>query len=180
MIEMASISEANWRNITNDLAGLLKINSIRQASFYVYGDGCAIAQSYYLDQPKVVRSMVLINPSTRAHPGHVSKIIDRLEELLPLGLPLRSSAKGFDGRSFLQRIRCPVLIVLTPSPTAFLRQQARLMESGLPTSWILQLQNKSSSGLFDPEELFDHISVFQQIPAKSPQKNLMINQETNR
>ncbi len=166
-IESPLISDENWKAQSVALLEIVKGLSIRQATFVGFGAACALVQNTYLREPKIVRTMVLVNGSCRPHPNRFSSWIDALEELLPLGLPLRASSKGFDSRSHLQRIRCPVLVITLPDATDFLVKEAHLINKAMPTSWYQHLVGPDESS-----ELCQLIKEFQEVPAKCPQKNL--------
>ena len=167
-IELAKISAYNWKEITQELLELFKELKVRQNSLVAYGPASTIAQNLYLTEAKNIKSLVLIDPSTSPKPGLFQKVIKWLEAKLPLGLPFRSPGYAFDSRSLLQRIRCPVLVVLRSDANSYLRQEAELIVSACPTSMIQHL----SSGSEELGELMGQIEKFQAVPSKCPQKNL--------
>lgn len=166
-IDVPQITDENWKEYSVSLLEMIRSLSIRQASFVGFGAACALVQNTYLREPKLVRTMVLVNCSCRPHPTFISRCIDKLEGILPLGLPLRSSTKGFDSRSHLQRIRCPGLVVTLPDAGEALKKEAHMINTGMPTSWYVDLPK-----LEEREELARLIREFQEVPAKCPQKNL--------
>lgn len=166
LVECDDIDNENWQNLTRGLIELLSKNSLRQASFVGVGPTCALIQNLAIGHLKLVRTMVLVDGTTRPHPTLSSRIIDRIEASLPLGMPFRTKSLGFDGRSFLQRIRCPALVVTSRSATPFLEAQARELAINLPTSWHVILSQPDQS-----RELADLALEFESVPAKCPQKS---------
>ena len=167
LIELGPITDTNWSTLTQELRDLLTRLSVRQISFVCFGSAGTIVQNVCLVDLKLVRSIVFIDATTRPHPTFWSKTIDALEEKLPLGLPLRLRSVGFDGNSFLQRIRCPALVVTSPHASTYEKRQAKVLGEKLPTAWLAELAEPGAV-----EQLNSMILDFQQIPAKCPQKNV--------
>ena len=71
---------------------------------------------------------MLVDATTRPHPSTWTRLITRIESLLPIGLPLRSSDVVFNGKPFLQRIRCPVLVLSTAQATPYQMAEAKVLE----------------------------------------------------
>jgi hypothetical protein len=165
LVECDDITDDNWQELTVRLSELLGENGLRQASFVGFGPSCALIQNLAINQLKLVRTIVLVDGTTRPHPTLMSRVIDRIERSLPLGLPFRSKSNGFDGRSFLQRIRCPALVVSSRSATPFLEAQAKVLAIHLPTSWHVVLSQSDQAS-----ELADLVLEFEGVPAKCPQK----------
>jgi pimeloyl-ACP methyl ester carboxylesterase len=163
------VDDQSWERLADQLLQIFDQYSIRQASFVSFGACCSLVQAVALKEPKFVRSIIFIDASTRAHPSRLSRLVDRIERSLPLGLPLRLGQSGFDAKPFLQRIRCPVMIVTSAMATAYQRSEAAVLEAALPTAWATQLSNLSAS-----QALVDLVSNFQKVPAKCPQKGVQI------
>lgn len=167
-IQTPLVTDTNWEQLTTALMDLLAGASIRHASFISFGACGALVQSLALRALRMVRTIVFVDASTRAHASGPSRFVDRVERWLPLGLPLRLTQSGFDAKPFLQRIRCPVLVVSSPRANAYQLSEASVLEAGLPTAWSATL----TSG--DPaQELAALVLEFQEVPAKCPQKNLV-------
>lgn len=167
LLEVPVVTELNWKEITSSLLEYLLQKNIRQASFVGFSDAASIVLNLALNDLKLVRSMVIVDAATRAHPSVFQRIVNRVENVLPLGLPLRSYDKGFDAESFLQRMRCPVLVITSQQAGAYIRSQTEVFKTGLPTAWSLSLSGQNTA-----HELKDMILDFQQTPAKCPQKNV--------
>lgn len=161
--ELESVSADNWRGLTESLRTQLSAMQVRQASFVaVQSAGAVLQHLCYLDL-KAARTVVFIDSSTRPHPSPISRFVDWLERKLPLGLPLRLRSREFDGASFLQRIRCPALAVVSPTASSFERDSGRVLAEGLPTAWLYE-----ASG--EVKETAEEIVKFQETPARCPQK----------
>lgn len=157
---------AEWKDIFSSLVRLLDECLIRSAIFVSFGASTALTQALAHVDLKRVRTLILIDPSTRAHPTMLMKIADKMEEYLPMGLPLRLPSEDFDGRSLLQRIRCPVLVIASSYGVGSLHEIGNIAEK-LPTSWLKDLSALSGEE-FD-RELSGAIQSFQEVPAKCPQ-----------
>ncbi|MCB0317120.1 MAG: hypothetical protein KDD56_00080 [Bdellovibrionales bacterium] len=164
-IEINTVNENNWELLTGEVEKCLDAESVKQTSIVAFGSASTIAQHFTLLNQKKIRSLILVDAETRPHPGRVTKIIDWLENKLPLGLPLRSNSNAFDGKPFLQRIRCPVMIVLSPDANSYLLSESESLLEKLPISWKSVLKAKNGA-----EELALLASEFQDVRAKCPQK----------
>ena len=171
LLESPVVSDANWELLADSILELLQTASIRHCSFVSFGACGALVQAVALRSLRLARTIVLVDASTRAHPSQFSRVIDQLESRLPLGLPLRLSASGFDAKPFLQRIRCPVLVVSSPYATPYERAQASVLEAGLPTAWMLSLSPDKAA-----QDLSQVVAEFQEVPAKCPQKRAAASQ----
>ena len=167
LLESPRVSDSNWRELTKILHAKLKELSLRQASFVGFGAAGALVQNVCLEDLKIVRTVAFVDAASRAHPSPLTRFVERMERSLPLGLPLRQRSRGFDAKPYLQRIRCPALVVTTQESSAYLRSEAELLESKLPTSWRLDLSSSD-----EVTELANFILEFQEVPARCPQKNL--------
>jgi len=163
LILLPRIDSRNWREVSDELRETAARKGLRQISLIAFGDAAASAQDLALRQAKLVRSLVLVDAHTRPHPSRCSRLLAAIERSLPLGLPFRRRDGGFDGKPFLQRLRCPVLIATTGSD-AYAQGEARALHEGAPISWRLECGS--------PQELAAALRSFQEIPVKRPQKNL--------
>ena len=165
LVRTPPINDDSWRVVSAALPAFLKERGVRQASFVAFGAACTVLQNLCLMEPRIVRAAVFFNGAARAHPSRTSRFIDRLESALPLGLPLRLAERGFDGRAFLQRIRCPALVVTPPAATPTERREAAEMAERMPTAWLIELS--STDG---PSEVGRLVLEFRDVPAKCPQR----------
>lgn len=164
-IESQSVHAENWNALTDSLMRIFEKLSLRQASLIGFGAASALCQNLALMHPKLVRTLVLVDPSSRPHPNFVQRILDTLETKLPLGLPLRLKDKSFDSKPFLQRLRCPSLLAISPLASPYQIHQAKLMDQRMPTSWQLHLPPDEPMAALCEASL-----AFQGIPVKCPQK----------
>jgi pimeloyl-ACP methyl ester carboxylesterase len=164
-IETPVVNDQNWEDLTTALLALLSERAVRHAAFISFGACGALVQALALRALRLVRTIVFVDASTRAHPSRMSRVVDQIEKWLPLGLPLRLAQSGFDAKPFLQRIRCPVLVVISPAASPYERSEATVLEAGLPTAWMATLGTANTS-----EELAALVLEFQEVPAKCPQK----------
>jgi pimeloyl-ACP methyl ester carboxylesterase len=165
IVEVDRISSENWSPLTNALIELLGQLKIRQSSFVGFGAAGALCQNLALLDSKLVRTLILVDPSARPHPSRLNRTLDKFEEILPLGLPLRLRNKDFDSKPFLQRLRCPSLLALSPLATAHERHQAQIMDARMPTAWMLELPSQDTM-----QALCNATLEFQGVPVKCPQK----------
>jgi len=158
-----ALTKSNFEPLTEALVSTLEKYCVRQASFIAFGSAGSLVQRLALHELKLVRTLILIDAETRPHPTGWELFLNRLEAHLPLGLPFRSNVGGFFSTPFLQRIRCPALILTTPDASSHVRMEARIFEERLPTAWRHELARGE-----DPAQI---IFSFQEVPAKCPQKS---------
>jgi len=161
----ARVESHNWRELTSKLEELIQSAGVRQATYIGFGPAATIIQNFVIVRPKLVRSLVLVDATMRAHPSIWQRVSDRVERMLPLGLPLRFRSADFDGRPLLQRMRCPALIVTSRHASQLARTQAAEFGRGLPSAWIESLASENEA-----HELTELVVKFQGVPAKAPQR----------
>lgn len=170
VIQSDSITVESWRALADAFENTLASLNLRQASFIGIAAGATLVQNVALENPKVVRTLVIVDASLRPHPTKLERILDGIEQSLPFGLPLRLGSKGFNVRAFAHRLRCPMLLVSTRRASNFISQELRLLGTVAPTAWFVQLTAAHDAG--EAQEMCDLILTFQDTPAKCPQKNL--------
>lgn len=180
--ESTSVDKYNWGRLSGELLGHIRDKKIRQLSLVSFGEASSLVQNIALLEPRLARTIVLVDASTRPHPNYFSRTIDWLERILPLGLPLRTRTVAFDAKPFLQRIRCPVLVVCMGGATPFIRGEASILAAHLPTSWQIALPGSGvvgdgvvgdgEVGSGGVEALTSLVLDFEEVPAKCPQKNV--------
>ncbi len=172
LVGSAPITNDTWESLSESLAELMAQLGMRQASVIGFGAGATLAQNLALDQPKLVRTLAVIDSSTRPHPSRWERFIDRIEERLPFGLPLRLGTKGFNIKSYVHRLRCPLLVVGTRKASSFIKGELKSLASLAPTAWEVVIADESPER--EAESLTSTILAFQDVPAKCPQKRSAI------
>lgn len=167
LIDVGSITEDNWELEYNNFYELLVNNKLKQGAIISFGQACTLVQNLALKEYKIARPLILVDPTTRGNPSRFSKIIDKIESKLPLGLPLRLKMKGFDSRPYLQRIRFPINLVLSSKCNAYQRSEVKEFLGRAPTVFLKDL---SESSEFE-RDLFQEINDFLLVPLKCSQKN---------
>ncbi len=170
VILVDAISPETWRELAEEFDRTLANLQLRQASFVGISAGATLVQNLALENPKLVRSLVIVDASLRPHPSLVERILDEVESRLPFGLPLRLGSKGFNVRAFAHRLRCPMLLVSTRRASAFVTRELQSLGAIAPTAWHIRLQ--STDAVSEAKELCELLLAFQETPAKCPQKNL--------
>lgn len=167
LFRSSRISDDNWEDESAEFQRVIAEQQLRHFSIVSFGAAATLAQYVALMNAKSIRSLVLVDGSCRAHPSAFQRFIDRVENWLPLGLPLRRNHPGFDGMPFLHRVRCPVLVVTREGASRYQRDQARYMKSQFSTAWLTELEVGA-----DAKVLGDRVLAFQTLPVKCPQKNV--------
>jgi pimeloyl-ACP methyl ester carboxylesterase len=170
VIESAPVTGESWRSLAAEFEAALAAAKVRQASFVGIGAGATLVQNLALDTPKIVRTLVIVDASLRAHPSRWERIVDAVEAKLPFGLPLRLGSKSFNVRAFAHRLRCPMLLVSSQQASRFISNELRDLGKVAPTAWYVQLHATSRED--EAAELGDLVLQFHDTPAKCPQKNI--------
>lgn len=160
-IKTAPVDDGSRQRVTSAFAEALAERQIRHAHIVAFGSATIPVQAFCLAQPKVVRSLILVDGRSRVPRAPSKQILDRLESSLPLGFPFRNPSGTFDSRAFLQRVRCPVLLLASPSADDTIREEQRLFAKLLPTCWY---------HILDSGELAVAIERFLEMPVRCPQK----------
>lgn len=171
LVSIKPFAEQDWQERAHDLEQALLLAKIKNACLVGFASASSLVIHCCLNQPKLVRSLVLVDATTRPHPSRITRIIDKIENYLPVGLPFRSHRRTFNAAPFLQRIRCPAAVVTTSSASSYHLEEAEIFKSLLPTAWTRPITADKSS-----EDLSKFICDFQDVAAKRPQKNLGRNQ----
>jgi pimeloyl-ACP methyl ester carboxylesterase len=171
VIQSDAVTGDSWSNLADTLTALLVDLKIKQGSFVGLAAGATLVQNLALDNPKLVRTLVVVDASLRAHPTRFERVLDSVESRLPFGLPLRLGSKSFNIRAFAHRLRCPMLLVSTERASSFISRELRDLGLVAPTAWHVALAG-ASNPQDEAAELAELVLTFHETPAKCPQKNL--------
>jgi hypothetical protein len=144
---------------------LLEIVNSRNILFFGYDVTASLLLFFALSFPKLTRSLILTNAVTRPEETQMSRIIDSLEKFLPLGLPLRSS-HNYDVKPYLQRVRCPTLVLCSEAKETYIYKQSQVLSERLPICWHEKVN------FSDDQATLNAIYQFLQVPVKCPQKGI--------
>lgn len=165
ILECPVLNSNNWLDLSNLLLDSLRQHNVRYASFVGLGEAGILLQRLALRDMRMLRRLVLLDPSHSPHPNWLARKVAQIEEFFPLGLPLRSPRGQFDSRSFLHSIRCPVLLTLSRIASTYHQQQVKILGQLLPTAWTYSLTTQ------DPISEFAKLILdFQEVAARCPQK----------
>lgn len=163
VVSFPKITHSNWQPLAEELENLFQESRIRQPSIISLGECCVPVQCYLLDDYVKVRRLVLVEATTRPEYGLKERVADKIEELLPLGLPLRLSSVGFNARPYLQRLRCPTLVACFLNSSEKQKSESVVLANSIPTAW--------SSEVGDVGALVEAIEAFENVEPKASQKN---------
>lgn len=169
LLQTSPVTNTSWEALTEVLSATLAQLNVRQASVIGMGAGATIAQNFALAHPKAVRSLAIVDASSRPHPTRWERLVDWVEERLPFGLPLRLGSEGFNVKAYLHRLRCPLLVIATTRASAFIRDEIKSAAVRAPTAWRIMLSGEEEE---QSVQLSEALLAFQDTPAKCPQKNV--------
>ena len=159
---------ALWKQARDEVRKLFTELSIRQATYVAIAQASNIALALALQELKSIRSLILIDPQTRPIPSWGDQMIGKIEQYLPLGLPFRTLNSGFDCKPFLQRIRCPVMLLSSKEAGLYQKSEFQVFLRELPSAWGHELVSEKLNADY-PVEVARLIQEFQDIPTKCPQ-----------
>ena len=169
LVMSSSVTASTWEGLSEAFSAALVTLNVRQASVVGMGAGAALAQNLALAHPKTVRSLAIVDSSSRPHPSRWERVVDWVEEHLPFGLPLRLGSSGFNVKAYVHRLRCPLLVISTSRASVFIREELASLASRAPTAWKISLTGPVERQISD---LSEALLTFQDTPAKCPQKNV--------
>lgn len=172
LVTSAPVTTETWESLSESLAEILKQLGIRQVSMIGLGGAATLAQNLALAHPKLVRTLAVVDATSRPHPTRWERIVDRVEENLPFGLPLRLGTRSFNIKSYVHRLRCPLLVIGTKRAGMFVRNELESVSRLAPTAWHVMVEHDDADQEID--ELTTTLLAFQDVPAKCPQKNTMV------
>jgi pimeloyl-ACP methyl ester carboxylesterase len=170
LVTSSPITVDSWGTLSTRLGDVLQGLGVRQASLIGCGAGATLAQNLALSDPKFVRSLVVVDATGRPHPTRWERLVDAVESKLPFGLPLRLGSSGFNVKSYVHRLRSPLLIVSTHRAGSFIRDELESLARMAPTAWLVDISEHT--GEAEIATLCDTVEAFQDTPVKCPQKNL--------
>jgi pimeloyl-ACP methyl ester carboxylesterase len=170
IIQSQPITAVSWGSCAASFGELLTSLGVRQASFIGLSAGATLVQNLALENPRIVRTLVIVDASLRPHPSRAERVLDAIERRFPFGLPLRLGSTGFNVRAFAHRLRCPMLLVSTCKASHFVANELKRLGAVAPTAWYVSLG--AVSGVSEAQELCELVLSFQDTAAKCPQKNL--------
>ena len=91
LLMSSAVTASSWEALSEAFGATLTDLNVRQASVIGMGAGAALAQNLALTNPKAVRSLAIVDSSSRPHPTLWERAVDWLEERLPFGLPLHKA-----------------------------------------------------------------------------------------
>lgn len=128
-------SGGDWRQVSDELDASLVARGIRHCPIVGVGEGAIIAHYLAVYRPKLCQSLILIDPVFERLSTWLSRLVDRIERVLPLGLPLRVGTDSFLPAPFLHRIRCPTLVVSSRGTGVGGEDATALMTQRIPNGW---------------------------------------------
>jgi pimeloyl-ACP methyl ester carboxylesterase len=170
IVASAPVNAGSWKSLSESLSLFIEQLGVRQAGFVGMGAGATLVQNLALSRPKLVRTLVCIDASSRPHPTRWERVVDRLEENLPFGLPLRLGSDGFNIKSYVHRLRAPLLVVGTNRASAFVIREMESLSRLAPTAWNVMICESDREQ--EAAALTETLFAFYDTPAKCPQKNL--------
>jgi pimeloyl-ACP methyl ester carboxylesterase len=170
VVVSAPVGDETWESLSESLSRTIEEIGIRQVSLVGFGAGATLAQNLTLARPKLVRILAVVDAASRPHLTRWERFVDWLEEKLPFGLPLRLGGNGFNIKSYVHRLRAPLLVVGTSRASQFVLDELECLAALAPTAWRVMLCESERER--EAAALTSTLLSFYDTPAKCPQKNL--------
>lgn len=148
----------------------LKDAGVRWLTVLGHGKGAILASALAAKYPKLVRRLLLIEPSLRFSSRCNYNIWNQALKCCSKMLCTRNFQRGTsDIRFLLHRIQCPTLIVNSKLGTGFSIWEGQYIQSRIPNSWIRQVSEVKNNGDFSAE-VTSLLDEFMDVPVKCSQK----------
>lgn len=167
ILGLPGINIENWKDYSNEIKSYFFDKKIKQCTCLTFSETTSVVINLYLEEQKLFRSIALVNPHTRPGKSFFQKLIDKFEAKLPMGLPFRFKTRAFDCKPFLQRLRCPILVVKVKSLSSFNEEETNCFLNRVPTAYKSDLNDLNSFN-----KLVKSLKELRSAPPKCPQKNL--------
>src|SRR5215210_2089205 len=79
VLESVRVSADNWSTLSEVLVSIVRNLGVRQASFVCFASAATLVQNAALEEPKLVRSLVMVDATSRPHPSRWERMVDRIE-----------------------------------------------------------------------------------------------------
>jgi len=142
---------------------------IKRVTIFSAGSACNLASALSINFLGLVRRVAFLDPELRINSTLTERIIDKIETLLPLGLPLRPLNNHYDPRPALHRLRCPVFLISSEKISLRSKSELNFMHKRIPNSIKKEINYQSPTLSLEIEKL---LSDLIQQPVKRPQKNI--------
>ncbi len=147
----------------------LQNNKIKRVTIFAAGSASNLAIALSINFLGLARRVAFLDPELRMNSSLTERIIDKIESLLPLGLPLRPLNNHYDPRPALHRLRCPVYLVSSEKISLRSSSELSFMQKRIPNSIKKEIDYESKTLSEDIKNLLTAL-ILQ--PVKRPQKNL--------
>lgn len=164
VVECSEVNDSSWAELALRAIALWKDRKLKQARVVGLGSAAILAQKIALEDPKEIRNLAVVDGAPIARRGVFQRLLSRLDELSPFGLPFRVTGSGFDSRPFLHRLRCPTLLVQYNAGLGDLSS----LEHLIPTANFINISDKPDR----LAALTDALKTHQNSPAKLPAKSI--------
>jgi hypothetical protein len=156
--------QERWRDLPIAVDILVESLGLRHVHLVAVDEATPAAQFLAISRPALVASLLLGNPQFRARSSVIERLVQFLEQLLPLGLPLRTGKDRFFSAAYLQRIRCPVLVVWD-RPQTEKGSHASTLVSQLPLGWEVVLDRGDGGA-----SIQDMVNTFREVRVRCPMR----------
>lgn len=150
-------------DITEELISAATAANLRRLTLLGIDWGGSVVVQYCSDQPRNMRRALFWNARARLRRTSMDRVVEWIEQYLPLGLPLRPLSKAFDPRPILHRVRCPALVIVEESSDESLIAESEFLGARIPNAWVKKIKIQNLAAEFEE---------FLEVPTKQPQKNL--------
>lgn len=156
-----------WEQTSVQLEAALSDRGIRHCPIIGIGESALMVHHFAVFRPKICQSIILIDPVFQISETRMTRLVNWIEHILPLGLPLRMGTDSFISAPFLHRIRCPTLVINTNGEGSNQGDAISSMTRRIPNGWFRQL------GLEAPDaDLVESISSFLPVRHRCPMRRI--------
>jgi hypothetical protein len=160
-------SGLEWEQTSSQLESALAERGLRHCPIIGIGESALIVHHFAVFRPKICQSIILIDPVFHLAVTRLTRLVNWLERILPLGLPLRVGTDSFISAPFLHRIRCPTLVINSGEEGIEQEEAISSMTRRIPNGWFRRLGREAPEA-----DLIESISSFLPIRHRYPMRRI--------
>jgi len=160
-------SGLEWEQTDAQLESALADRGLRHCPIIGIGESALIVHHFAVFRPKICQSIILIDPVFQLAVTRFTRLINWVEQILPLGLPLRVGTDSFISAPFLHRIRCPTLVINSGKEGVEQEEAISSMTRRIPNGWFRRLGREAPEA-----DLIESISSFLPVRHRYPMRRL--------
>ena len=160
-------SGVEWEQTSAQLEAALADRGLRHCPIIGIGESALMVHHFAVFRPKICQSIILIDPVFQLSATRMTRLVNWIEQILPLGLPLRVGTDSFISAPFLHRIRCPTLVISSAGEGDEQEEATSSMTRRIPNGWFKRLDLEAQEA-----DLIESVSSFLPVRHRYPMRRI--------